>query len=149
LTEASAGHAERRGAALVTGGAKRIGRAICLELAAAGFDLAIHHRESGDEAAQLAEAQRQFGGTQGIAQQNVDLRAQELQQEAQLQGRSLDLQAARDQATRELGQGQLGISQQEVDLRAQALVQQPALADQPGPAVHLHAIEQPQGDILV
>jgi NAD(P)-dependent dehydrogenase (short-subunit alcohol dehydrogenase family) len=54
LTEASAGHAERRGAALVTGGAKRIGRAICLELAAAGFDVAIHHRDSEDAAARLA-----------------------------------------------------------------------------------------------
>lgn len=43
-----------RGAALVTGGAKRIGRAICLELAAAGFDLAIHHRDLGDEAEELA-----------------------------------------------------------------------------------------------
>ncbi|MBU1540617.1 MAG: SDR family oxidoreductase [Alphaproteobacteria bacterium] len=42
-----------RGAALVTGGAKRIGRAICLELAAAGFDVAIHHRASPDEAADL------------------------------------------------------------------------------------------------
>jgi NAD(P)-dependent dehydrogenase (short-subunit alcohol dehydrogenase family) len=55
LTEASAGHAERRGAALVTGGAKRIGRAICLELAAAGFDVAIHHRDSEDAAARLAD----------------------------------------------------------------------------------------------
>ncbi len=43
-----------RGAALVTGGAKRIGRAICLELAAAGFDVAIHHRDSDDAAARLA-----------------------------------------------------------------------------------------------
>jgi NAD(P)-dependent dehydrogenase (short-subunit alcohol dehydrogenase family) len=57
LTDVSAG----RGAALVTGGAKRIGRAICLELAAAGFDLAIHHRESGDEAAQLADGIRALG----------------------------------------------------------------------------------------
>ena len=57
LTDISAS----RGAALVTGGAKRIGRAICLELAAAGFDLAIHHRESGDEAAQLAEGIRALG----------------------------------------------------------------------------------------
>ena len=49
MTEPSA----RNGAALVTGGAKRIGRAICLELAAAGFDIAIHHRASDDEAADL------------------------------------------------------------------------------------------------
>ena len=43
----------RSGAALVTGGAKRIGRAICLELARAGFDIAIHHRASEDAAADL------------------------------------------------------------------------------------------------
>ena len=49
MTEPSA----RNGAALVTGGAKRIGRAICLELAAAGFDIAVHHRASADEAAEL------------------------------------------------------------------------------------------------
>ena len=51
MTEASAS----RGGALVTGGAKRIGRAICLELASAGFDVAIHHRASADEAARLAD----------------------------------------------------------------------------------------------
>jgi len=49
LTEPSA----RNGAALVTGGAKRIGRAVCLELARAGFDIAVHHRTSDDEAAAL------------------------------------------------------------------------------------------------
>ena len=55
MTDVSApGREGGRGAALVTGGAKRIGRAICLELAAAGFDLAIHHRDSGDEAEELA-----------------------------------------------------------------------------------------------
>lgn len=45
-----------RGVALVTGGARRIGRAICLTLAKAGFDVAIHHHQSGDEARSLAEA---------------------------------------------------------------------------------------------
>ncbi len=54
MTEAPARNGDRRGAALVTGGAKRIGRAICLELAAAGFDVAIHHRASADEAARVA-----------------------------------------------------------------------------------------------
>ncbi len=55
MTDVSAPGRERgRGAALVTGGAKRIGRAICLELAAAGFDVAIHHRDSEAEAAELA-----------------------------------------------------------------------------------------------
>lgn len=61
MTETSASNRERGGAALVTGGAKRIGRAICLELAAAGFDLAIHHRDSGDEAAEVARAVEALG----------------------------------------------------------------------------------------
>ena len=43
-----------RGVALVTGGARRIGRAVCLKLASAGFDVAIHHHASGDEAEALA-----------------------------------------------------------------------------------------------
>ncbi|TAJ56229.1 SDR family oxidoreductase [Brevundimonas sp.] len=56
MTEAAAPVREQgRGAALVTGGAKRIGRAICLELAAAGFDVAVHHRDSPNEAARLID----------------------------------------------------------------------------------------------
>jgi NAD(P)-dependent dehydrogenase (short-subunit alcohol dehydrogenase family) len=43
-----------RGVALVTGGARRIGQAVCLKLASAGFDVAIHHHASGDEAEALA-----------------------------------------------------------------------------------------------
>ncbi len=35
-----------RGAALVTGGARRIGRALCLAAAQAGYDVAIHQREA-------------------------------------------------------------------------------------------------------
>jgi NAD(P)-dependent dehydrogenase (short-subunit alcohol dehydrogenase family) len=39
-----------RPVALVTGGARRIGRAIALELAAHGWDVALHYRESAAEA---------------------------------------------------------------------------------------------------
>ena len=39
---------------LITGAAKRVGRAIALELARAGYDIAIHFRESGADAAALA-----------------------------------------------------------------------------------------------
>ena len=53
MTEPSARAVSARGAALVTGGARRIGRAICLELASAGFDIAVHHHTSDDEAAGL------------------------------------------------------------------------------------------------
>src|SRR5690606_21784190 len=57
LTESPA----RPGAALVTGGARRIGRAICLELARAGFDVAIHYRSSADEAEAVAAEVRALG----------------------------------------------------------------------------------------
>ena len=51
----------RRGAALVTGGGKRIGRSIVLELARAGFDVVIHHRESADAAEAVADEARRLG----------------------------------------------------------------------------------------
>ena len=50
-----------RGAALVTGGARRIGRAIVMALARHGHDVAIHHRDSGHEAEALAAEVRAIG----------------------------------------------------------------------------------------
>lgn len=44
-----------RGSALVTGGAKRIGRAIALYLADKGFHVALHYRSSEREANEVAE----------------------------------------------------------------------------------------------
>ncbi|MBP6902999.1 MAG: SDR family oxidoreductase [Burkholderiaceae bacterium] len=56
----SAAHPASRPVALVTGGARRIGRAIALELAAAGWDIALHCHRSRSEAeataAELAQA---------------------------------------------------------------------------------------------
>ncbi|QTN19398.1 SDR family oxidoreductase [Brevundimonas sp. AJA228-03] len=49
------------GAALVTGGARRIGRAIVLALARRGHDVAIHHRESKDDAEAVAAEVRALG----------------------------------------------------------------------------------------
>ena len=46
-----------RPVALVTGAARRIGRAIALELAQAGFDIALHHRGGQGESAGDAEAE--------------------------------------------------------------------------------------------
>lgn len=51
----------RPGAALVTGGARRIGRAIVLALARRGHDVVIHHRDSVEEAESLAEEVRALG----------------------------------------------------------------------------------------
>ena len=50
-----------RGTALVTGGARRIGRAIVLALARAGHDVAIHHRGSLEEAEATAQEVRRLG----------------------------------------------------------------------------------------
>jgi NAD(P)-dependent dehydrogenase (short-subunit alcohol dehydrogenase family) len=49
-------------AALVTGGARRIGRALVLVLAEAGYAVAIHHHRSGEDAAALAAAVAASGG---------------------------------------------------------------------------------------
>lgn len=50
-----------RGAALVTGAGRRIGRALALEAARAGYDVAIHHRASADEAEETAADVRALG----------------------------------------------------------------------------------------
>ena len=48
--------------ALVTGGAKRVGRSICLGLAEAGYAVAVHHNSSAGPADELvAEAVEQTG----------------------------------------------------------------------------------------
>jgi NAD(P)-dependent dehydrogenase (short-subunit alcohol dehydrogenase family) len=46
---------------LVTGAAKRLGRAIALDLAAAGWNVAIHYHGSGEDADTAAQAARAFG----------------------------------------------------------------------------------------
>lgn len=47
--------------AVVTGGGRRVGRAICEELARHGFDVAVHHHHSEAEAQQVAERCRASG----------------------------------------------------------------------------------------
>lgn len=47
--------------ALVTGAAKRLGRAIALDLAAAGWNVAIHYNGSEEDADSAAQAARAFG----------------------------------------------------------------------------------------
>jgi len=46
---------------LVTGAAKRLGRAIALDLAAHGWNVAIHYNSSEDDADSAAQAVRAFG----------------------------------------------------------------------------------------
>ncbi len=55
--------AGERKAALVTGGAHRVGRAIVEDLAAHGWAVAIHYGRSADDAAALAAAIRERGGS--------------------------------------------------------------------------------------
>lgn len=50
-----------RGAALVTGAGRRIGQALALEAARAGYDVAVHHRGSAGEAEETAQAVRALG----------------------------------------------------------------------------------------
>jgi hypothetical protein len=50
-----------RPVALVTGAARRVGREIALELAASGWDVALHYRESAGAAAAAVEAARGRG----------------------------------------------------------------------------------------
>jgi pteridine reductase len=50
-----------RRTALVTGGSYRVGRAIALELARSGFDVAVHYRSSADGAREVVEACRALG----------------------------------------------------------------------------------------
>lgn len=54
-------HPRKVEAALITGGAKRIGRAISLTLAEAGYDIALHYHHSRSEAKQTAAQIQKMG----------------------------------------------------------------------------------------
>jgi NAD(P)-dependent dehydrogenase (short-subunit alcohol dehydrogenase family) len=70
MVAASKGAAEKaaRRVALVTGGARRVGRQLVLDLAAAGFDVAIHYRTSADEAEATAAGARERGARVALVQ---------------------------------------------------------------------------------
>jgi len=53
---------EARPVVIVTGAAQRIGRAIALHLAAQGYAVAVHYRQSESAAAQTVAAVRAAGG---------------------------------------------------------------------------------------
>jgi NAD(P)-dependent dehydrogenase (short-subunit alcohol dehydrogenase family) len=69
-------HPARSGAALVTGGGKRIGRAIALELARAGFDVVIHYRSSEDAARAVADEVRALGRKAATVKADLAVEAQ-------------------------------------------------------------------------
>lgn len=62
----------KTGTALVTGGARRIGRAIAEDLAANGFAVAIHCNASRKDADALAEAIRGRGGVAAVVQADLE-----------------------------------------------------------------------------
>ncbi|HUA53248.1 MAG TPA: SDR family oxidoreductase [Candidatus Sulfotelmatobacter sp.] len=55
--------ASRPGSALVTGAARRVGRALALELGRLGYAVAVHYRRSAEDAAETVAAIRAAGGT--------------------------------------------------------------------------------------
>jgi NAD(P)-dependent dehydrogenase (short-subunit alcohol dehydrogenase family) len=56
---------------LVTGAAKRLGRAIALDLAAAGWNVAIHYNSSQEDADSAAQAVRAFGGEAAVLKSDL------------------------------------------------------------------------------
>jgi NAD(P)-dependent dehydrogenase (short-subunit alcohol dehydrogenase family) len=58
--------------ALITGAAKRVGRAIALDLAQAGYDIALHYRESTKEAEVLAGEIAALGRRSAVVQADLE-----------------------------------------------------------------------------
>ena len=51
-----------KGTVLVTGAAKRVGKAICLSLSSFGYKIALHYHRSGSEAKKLTKEIQKKGG---------------------------------------------------------------------------------------
>ncbi len=62
--------------ALVTGAARRLGRALALELAGAGFAVAVHHRDSTEEAEALCRRIGEGGGRAVALQADLTVEAE-------------------------------------------------------------------------
>lgn len=58
--------------ALVTGAGRRVGRAIAVELARAGFEVAVHHRSSPDDAAETLRLCVDAGGSGFVVQADLE-----------------------------------------------------------------------------
>jgi NAD(P)-dependent dehydrogenase (short-subunit alcohol dehydrogenase family) len=57
---------------LITGAAKRVGRAIALELAVAGYDIAIHYRGSAEDAAALSQEVEGLGRRAALVKADLE-----------------------------------------------------------------------------
>jgi len=64
-----------RGGALITGAARRIGRALAIKAQAAGYDVAVHARHPDAEAEALAESLRATGGRSAVVTADLSLDA--------------------------------------------------------------------------
>lgn len=62
---------DSKGTALITGGAKRIGRALTLALAEDGYDIVVHYDQSREEANATAAAARAYGVNAEIVQADL------------------------------------------------------------------------------
>ncbi len=67
----SAGGDERRGWALVTGAARRLGRRTAWALAEKGWDIVLHARQEDDDLRQTAEVVRALGGRVAVVQADL------------------------------------------------------------------------------
>ena len=71
---------KERGTALITGAARRIGRSIAMDLAAHGWNIAVHYnssrQEAEDVAAEISEHGRQYGGRVDIFQADLGMESE-------------------------------------------------------------------------
>ena len=65
-----------RGAALVTGARARVGRALALSLARAGYAVAVHHRDDADAAQAVADEIADLGGRAAIVRADLSREAE-------------------------------------------------------------------------
>lgn len=77
---------------LVSGGGRGIGRAVCLALAADGFDVAINYRRNGDEANRTARDVQKLGGEASLHPASVE----DPEQDAAMVTRVLELHGRLD-----------------------------------------------------
>ncbi len=76
MAEGAAHRNNGQGTALITGAARRIGRAIALDLAAHGWNIAIHYNTSQGEAEEVADEIQKHGGSVDIFQADLGMESE-------------------------------------------------------------------------